>query len=39
MAIIRVNGLTVGMVKLSEVSIKELEKAGFTVEIKLNKKK
>ena len=34
MAIIKVNGYTIGIKKLSEISVKELEKAGFTVIIK-----
>ena len=34
MAKIMVNGYVVGIVKASEISVKELEKAGFTVIIK-----
>ena len=34
MAIIKVNGYTIGVKRLSEISIKELEKAGFTIIIK-----
>lgn len=34
MALVRVNGIVVGEVRLNEVNVKELEKAGFTVEIK-----
>ena len=34
MATVKVNGMTVGAVKLNEVNVKELEKAGFTVEIR-----
>jgi hypothetical protein len=34
MAIVKVNGLTIGIVKVSEVNVKELEKAGFSVEVR-----
>jgi len=34
MAVIFMNGLKVGAVKLSDVSVKDLEKEGFTVVIK-----
>ena len=34
MAVIFMNGLKVGAVKLSEVSVKKLEREGFTVVIK-----
>ena len=34
MATVKINGYVVGKVKLSEINIKELEKEGFTIEIK-----
>lgn len=34
MAILKINGYTIGKVKISEINIKELEKEGFTIEIK-----
>ena len=34
MSIVKVNGYTIGKVRINEVNVKELEKAGFTVIIK-----
>lgn len=34
MAVVKVNGMTVGVVRINEVDVKELERAGFSVEVK-----
>ena len=34
MAIIKINGYTIGVVKIAEVNVKELENVGFVVIVK-----